>query len=526
MILNSPTISGSLTVTGNIISSGSITLSGSVASASYAATASFVALAQSASNAVSAATASFANAFTVASTLTAQTLVVQTITSSVSFITGSTKFGSIIDNTHQFTGSLYITGSVGINAASSFRFNGVGDTSHAVGYDSTVDGAFLRGQNGVRFLTGTGGGTARMFISSSGNVGIGTSNPSTALHVAASTAPYIRIDDVGFGSENGITWQPSGFTSRGSLTVNYLTAEMRLSAGVSGATYFQTFYTNGAERMRITSGGSVGIGTSSPTSFGSTYSVLDLYNGGDGGFLLVRSPSVSGDFHADESVNNVNLGTRTNSNLVFRTNLTERMRITSGGFLKASNTGTYASSGGSMHELRSNSSQTLLATNANNVSGDLLFNCKLGANADNASSYFMVGETGGANRVFIYGNGNIVNTNNSYGPISDIKLKENIVDTTPKLDDLMKVRIVNYNLKSDLGYKSNKQIGVIAQELEQVFPGLVDEHIDKDSEGIDLGTTTKSVKMSVFVPMLIKAIQELKATNDDLQSQINELKAQ
>ena len=39
MILNSPTISGSLTVTGNIIASGSITLSGSVASASYAANA-------------------------------------------------------------------------------------------------------------------------------------------------------------------------------------------------------------------------------------------------------------------------------------------------------------------------------------------------------------------------------------------------------------------------------------------------------------------------------------------------------
>jgi hypothetical protein len=125
MILNSPTISGSLTVTGNIIASGSITLSGSIASASYADTASFVALAQSASNAVSAETASFANAFTVASTLTAQTLVVQTITSSVDFVTGSTRFGSLASNTHQFTGSMYVTGafyvatgSVGIGTVS------------------------------------------------------------------------------------------------------------------------------------------------------------------------------------------------------------------------------------------------------------------------------------------------------------------------------------------------------------------------------------------------------------------------
>ena len=82
-------------------------------SASYvltAQTASFVANAQSASNAVSAQTASFANTFTVNSTLTAQTLVVQTITSSVDFVTGSTRFGSISANTHQFTGSVGISG--------------------------------------------------------------------------------------------------------------------------------------------------------------------------------------------------------------------------------------------------------------------------------------------------------------------------------------------------------------------------------------------------------------------------------
>ena len=38
--------------------------------------------------------------------------------------------------------------------------------------------------------------------------------------------------------------------------------------------------------------------------------------------------------------------------------------------------------------------------------------------------------------------------------------------------------------------------------------------IDRDNDGSDLGTTTKSVKYSVFVPILIKAIQELKAEFD------------
>jgi hypothetical protein len=115
------------------------------------------------------------------------------------------------------------------------------------------------------------------------------------------------------------------------------------------------------------------------------------------------------------------------------------------------------------------------------------------------------------NNIFIRGNGNIENVNNSYGAISDAKLKENVTDATPKLNQLQQVRVVNYNL---IGEPDNKQIGVVAQELEQVFPAMVSESADIDANGNDLGTTTKSVKYSVFVPMLIKAIQELKAEFD------------
>ena len=122
---------------------------------------------------------------------------------------------------------------------------------------------------------------------------------------------------------------------------------------------------------------------------------------------------------------------------------------------------------------------------------------------------------------YVWSNGNVQNINNSYTAISDIKLKENIVDATPKLDDLMKVKIKNYNLiGTDL-----KQIGVVAQELEDVFPNLIDEHQDKgkDENGkqIDLETTTKSVKYSVFVPILIKAIQELTAKVEKLEKNCN-----
>ena len=70
-----------------------------------------------------AATASSADNFTVRGTLTAQNIVVQTITSSIEFNTGSTRNGSTTANTHEFTGSVLITGSLvvtGSIAAASF----------------------------------------------------------------------------------------------------------------------------------------------------------------------------------------------------------------------------------------------------------------------------------------------------------------------------------------------------------------------------------------------------------------------
>jgi hypothetical protein len=68
-------------------------------------------------------TASYADNFTVQGTLTAQTLVVQTITSSVEQVTGSTQFGSIISNTHQFTGSVSISGSLQVNGSDAILSN-------------------------------------------------------------------------------------------------------------------------------------------------------------------------------------------------------------------------------------------------------------------------------------------------------------------------------------------------------------------------------------------------------------------
>ena len=73
----------------------------------------------------------------------------------------------------------------------------------------------------------------------------------------------------------------------------------------------------------------------------------------------------------------------------------------------------------------------------------------------------------GTDSVRIYTNGNIVNTNNSYTALSDVKLKENIVDANSQWDDIKALRVRNYNLKEG---QTHTQIGLVAQEVEPYLP--------------------------------------------------------
>jgi hypothetical protein len=202
------------------------------------------------------------------------------------------------------------------------------------------------------------------------------------------------------------------------------------------------------------------------------------------------------------------VGTYYGGDFTFVTNSTERARITSGGSLLV---GTTSGTGDAR----------LVVNNPDNAAGDYCFVTLLGSNCNNTNAYHYIASTGAADKFYIYGNGNVVNTNGSYGTLSDVKLKENIVDATPKLADVMRLQVRNFNLKTEPGHK---QIGFVAQEFEQVFPAMVDESPDRDEEGNQLETTTKHIKTSVLVPILVKAIQEQQAMIQQLQAEVAALK--
>jgi hypothetical protein len=144
--------------------------------------------------------------------------------------------------------------------------------------------------------------------------------------------------------------------------------------------------------------------------------------------------------------------------------------------------------------------------------------------AASASNYFIQGvhgkssiQSGGTRSFGVFTNGNVVNTNNSYGAISDLKLKENIVDAGSQWDDLKALQVRNYNFKEG---QTHTQIGLVAQEVELVSPGLVGESPDRDEDGNDLGTVTKSVNYSVLYMKAVKALQEAMERIETLEARL------
>ena len=159
-------------------------------------------------------------------------------------------------------------------------------------------------------------GSPRVRVGSTGNVGIGTTSPSTKLHVK-STSDNIVATQVSTNSVNGL------FQAIESASLAQI--------GTSGAHDF-TFFTSNQERMRIASYGSVGIGTSTPTNF-STYRYLDIMGSatGTGGVVQLLTSDSSVNLNMYSYSGGGVFGTATNHPLVFTSNNQERMRIDSSG---------------------------------------------------------------------------------------------------------------------------------------------------------------------------------------------------
>jgi hypothetical protein len=277
MNLYQPTITGSLSVSGSVNISGSITIEGGGT------------ISGTASIATTALTASSADNLLVRNTLTAQTLVVQTITSSVDFVTGSTRFGSLLANTHVFSGSVTMnpgglfvssSGNVGIGTTPNTT---AGITELAIGSSNTnplISG--IRDGASAFSLSSDSAGT-KLIERRNLNLILGTNN-TTALTVANNGAATFASS---VAASTSITVTNSGaqaaILSAVSTFADGYRATLRLWNQHTGGKAWEVYSTNVADggygggkltfvnstdsvtAMTITSGGLVGIGVTNPS---------------------------------------------------------------------------------------------------------------------------------------------------------------------------------------------------------------------------------------------------------------------
>jgi hypothetical protein len=265
MQLYQPTITGSLSVSGSVNISGSITIAGGGT------------ISGTASIATTALTASSADNLLVRNTLTAQTLVVQTITSSVDFVTGSTRFGSIAANTHQFTGSVLVSGSVTSQGGFILGNSATIAPTGSIGYNNAV-GVFIYGKSGSEAdfrLYNKDGLTAMSVVAGTQNINFNGSITAGSLS---------RIGDVFVGGRSG---------TYATYTDGVFGDNLHLGAtSTGGAVYINTALSRNLIINPV--GGNVGIGTNSPASFaglhinkaGSTGMFISNTTGNTGGYLF------------------------------------------------------------------------------------------------------------------------------------------------------------------------------------------------------------------------------------------------
>jgi hypothetical protein len=375
--------------------------------------------------------------------------------------------------------------------------------------------------------------TSLMRLMNSGNLGIGLT-PAAAFRmqvavatnaVATGSPADSSIFAITGGSTtvgDGVTLQLSNFAGSketawriSSVTTSGNNGDLVFNGYAGGATY--------PERMRLDASGNLSVAGAATFSgnvgVGVTPSAVASYNGltvGDNalGSYLELQGATAGHYHRIVN-NNAQLliqadagNVASSSAIIFAVDAAEAARIDLSGNLLVGTSNAAVSAGAGLKCLSSTVAPAFRA---------------VGSSVSAGQDCFSMYSTGAAAwRFYVDWSGTIHATSSTISAISDIRYKENIRDLDDGLAKIMALQPRKFDWKEGKGRDVKDDRGWIAQEIETVFPDLVDDWKDESPEGEE---AYKSVRPDL-IPVLVKAMQEQQAIIEALTARIEALEAQ
>jgi hypothetical protein len=356
-------------------------------------------------------------------------------------------------------------------------------------------GSSAANSNALTWVLDAGGANSeKMRLDSSGNLGIGLTNPAYRLDVSISSGPYsARFNNTNTSTSEynvvlvgqAASGSAVGYFGTGGSAVGNAAFANNLVVGTQTSSPL-VFNTGDTERARITSGGDLLVGTTTQkvTQFGgaatgmtiggASYPVLALWDTADASynFMLAQDGGTAFVFN------------NANGPLTFSTNATERARITSVGDLLVGTTSIGYTSSGSTYF--SPTAQYWIGNHASGTASGTRY-WGFGLDVNELGSITQNSTTGVL-----------------YNITSDRRLKNNIAPAPNASNDIDAIQIVSHGWK--FAPDEHVKYGVIAQDLHAVAP----QAVKKGDDGEDI-VETWGVDYSKLVPMLIKEIQSLRA---------------